>query len=72
MYILLLVPRIIITPFIILARKRRAKKEEAEAAVRALNGQEFGGRSLTVNEARERSERPREGGGRGGGYGNRF
>ena len=52
-------------------------QEEADAAIRALNGQEFGGRSLTVNEARERSERPRGGGGRdrggfGGGYGNRF
>ena len=52
-----------------------SSQEEAEAAVRALNGQEFGGRSLTVNEARERSERPRGGGDRGdrsGGYGNRF
>ena len=49
-----------------------SSQEEAEAAVRALNGQEFGGRSLTVNEAHERSERPRDGGGRGGGYGNRF
>jgi len=51
-------------------------QEEADAAIRALNGQEFGGRSLTVNEARERSERPRGGGGDrggfGGGYGNRF
>jgi RNA recognition motif-containing protein len=55
-----------------------SSQEEADAAIRALNGQEFGGRSLTVNEARERSERPRGGGGRGdrggfgGGYGNRF
>jgi cold-inducible RNA-binding protein len=52
-----------------------SSQEEAEAAVRAHNGQEFGGRSLTVNEARERSERPRDDGGRGGrggGYGNRF
>jgi RNA recognition motif-containing protein len=52
-----------------------SSQEEAESAIRALNGQEFGGRSLTVNEARERSERPRDGGGRGGfggGYGNRF
>ena len=57
-----------------------SSQEQADAAIRALNGQEFGGRSLTVNEARERSERserPRGGGGRerggfGGGYGNRF
>ena len=49
-----------------------SSQEEAEAAVRAHNGQEFGGRALTVNEARERSERPRDGGGRSGGYGNRF
>ena len=51
-----------------------SSQEEAEATVRALNGQEFGGRSLTVNEARERSERPRDGGDRGGfggGYGHR-
>lgn len=40
---------------------------EAQAAIEALNGREFGGRTLTVNEARpERSDRP---GGRGGGRG---
>ena len=41
---------------------------EAQAAIAALDGQEHGGRSLTVNEARPRAER---GGGRGGrgGYG---
>ena len=41
---------------------------EAEAAITALNGTEFGGRPLTVNEARpksERGDRPR--GGRDGG-----
>ncbi|NJK93069.1 MAG: RNA-binding protein [Blastochloris sp.] len=32
---------------------------EAEAAIRALDGQDFGGRPLRVNEAREREERPR-------------
>ena len=37
--------------------------QEAQAAIAALNGQEWGGRSLTVNEARPREER---GGGRGG------
>jgi RNA recognition motif-containing protein len=34
--------------------------EEAEAAIRELNGYQFDGRSLTVNEARERT--PRGGG----------
>ncbi|MCH7703241.1 MAG: RNA-binding protein [Planctomycetes bacterium] len=37
---------------------------EAEAAIAALNGQDHGGRSLTVNEAKPRA--PRSG---GGGYG---
>jgi len=40
---------------------------EAEAAVSALNGREFGGRALTVNEAREQA--PRRSGGFGGGGG---
>src|SRR5262249_2760904 len=38
----------------------------AEAAVQAMNGAEFQGRRLTVNEAKPREERPRGG---GGGYG---
>jgi len=38
---------------------------QAQAAIAALNGQEYEGRRLTVNEAR-----PREGGG-GGGFGGR-
>ncbi len=29
--------------------------EDADGAVRDLNGQDFGGRALTVNEARERN-----------------
>ncbi len=37
---------------------------EAQAAIAALNGQPYGGRTLTVNEARPRAER--SGGGRGG------
>ena len=41
-----------------------ANDDEAEAAIAALNGQEHGGRPLTVNEARPREER--SGGGRGG------
>src|SRR5687768_1247167 len=39
---------------------------EAQAAIAALNGQDHGGRALTVNEAKPREERPRGG---GGGYG---
>ena len=60
--------------------------EAAQAAISALNGQDLGGRSLTVNEARPREERGgggrggyggggggggRRGGGGGGGYGGR-
>jgi RNA recognition motif-containing protein len=41
-------------------------EEEAQAAIRGLNGQEHNGRPLTVNEARPREER---GGGRRGGRG---
>ncbi len=40
-------------------------EEEAQAAISALNGQDHGGRSLTVNEAKPRE--PRSGGGGGGG-----
>jgi RNA recognition motif-containing protein len=44
-------------------------KEAAEAAIKALQGQEIDGRALTVNEARPREDRPpRSGGGGGGGY----
>ena len=44
--------------------------QEAEAAIAALNGQQHGGRALTVNEARPREERSGGGGGGGrGGYG---
>lgn len=45
----------------------------ANAAINALNGKEFDGRELTVNEARPREERSGGGGGgyRGGGGGNR-
>jgi RNA recognition motif-containing protein len=47
---------------------------EAQAAIGALNGKEFGGRPATVNEAKPRQERSSggySGGGSGGGYGNR-
>ena len=43
--------------------------EEAQAAIAALNGQQHGGRALTVNEAKPREDRPRGGGGGGGGRG---
>ena len=36
----------------------------AAEAIEALNGTSMGGRSLNVNEARPRNERPRGGGGR--------
>ena len=42
-------------------------EEKAGAAIEALNGTEVGGRALTVNKARERTDRPRGGGGGGGG-----
>ena len=38
--------------------------EDADGAIRELNGRDFGGRALTVNEAKERSS-----GGGGGGFG---
>jgi RNA recognition motif-containing protein len=52
----------------------------AEAAIENLNGKEFQGRTLTVNEAKPREDRPRNGGGGGerrgggggGGYGRRY
>jgi len=50
--------------------------EEAQKAIETWNGKDFGGRTLTVNEARPMEERPRNnfrsGGDRGGdrgGYG---
>ncbi|MGH6626927.1 MAG: RNA recognition motif domain-containing protein [Burkholderiaceae bacterium] len=44
---------------------------EAQAAIKGMNGQSFGGRDLVVNEARPMESRPpRSGGGfGGGGYG---
>ncbi len=43
------------------------EQEGAEAAIEALNGTDFQGRKLVVNEARERRERRGGGGGGGGG-----
>ena len=50
--------------------------QEAQSAINGLNGTMMNGRTLTVNEAKPREERPRTGGGgyggnRGGGGGNR-
>ena len=39
---------------------------EAQAAIGALNGQQNGGRALTVNEAKPKENRSGGGGGRGG------
>ncbi len=47
-----------------------AQDDDAEKAIAAINGKDFGGRALTVNEARPRPER--SGGfhpGGGGGFG---
>lgn len=56
--------------------------EQAMAAMEKLNGSDFGGRKLTVNEARPMEARPRGGGfgggrdrggrGGGGGYGDKW
>ncbi len=42
-----------------------------ESAIRGLNGQDYGGRNLTINEARPKEDRPAYGGGGGGGGGGR-
>ena len=44
-----------------------AEKSAMDAAIEALNGADFMGRNLAINEARPREERPSGGG--GGGYG---
>lgn len=44
-----------------------ASDSEAESAIAGLNGSDFGGRPLTVSEARPQA--PRSGGGGGGGRG---
>jgi RNA recognition motif-containing protein len=46
-------------------------RDDAQAAIRGMNGQSFEGRALVVNEARPREERPGGfgGGGNRGGYG---
>ena len=42
-------------------------EDEAKAAIESLNGTQLGGRTLTVNEARPQTPRPRGGGFGGGG-----
>jgi RNA recognition motif-containing protein len=48
---------------------------EADKAIAALNGTDLGGRTLTINEAKPKTDRPRGGGGQkfggGGGGGGR-
>jgi cold-inducible RNA-binding protein len=50
--------------------------QEAEQAIAALNGKDFNGRTLTVNEARPKEDRGGGGGGKkfggGGGGGRRY
>jgi cold-inducible RNA-binding protein len=48
------------------------EEDKAKAAIEALNGQEYGGRNLVVNEARPREERPRRDDNRGGQGGGSF
>lgn len=43
--------------------------EEGNAAITEFNGKEFDGRSLTVNEAKQREDRGGSRGGFGGGFG---
>jgi RNA recognition motif-containing protein len=47
-------------------------KEEGQKALSALNGKDFKGRPLTVNEARPRTDKPRTGDFGGGGGGRRY
>lgn len=50
-----------------------SSEKEAQGAIAALNGQDHGGRPLTVNEAKPKESRPGGGGSRGssGGSGSR-
>ncbi len=49
-----------------------ATEDEGRKAIDSLNGKEFSGRALTVNEARPREARGNSNGPRGGGGGGRF
>jgi len=48
-----------------------SSEDEAKAAIEALNSTEFGGRTLTVNEARPQAPRTGGGGRGGGGFGDK-
>jgi cold-inducible RNA-binding protein len=48
-----------------------ANAEEGEKAIAALNGTDVGGRTINVNEARPKADRPGGGGGGGGRGGDR-
>ena len=48
-----------------------SNQEEGQAAIAGMNGKEFGGRTLNVDEARPRNDNRGGGGGRGGGRGGR-
>jgi RNA recognition motif-containing protein len=41
-----------------------ANNSEADAAIKALNGSDYQGRNITVNQAKPKSDRPRGGGAR--------
>ena len=43
--------------------------EEAQKAIEMFNGKDFGGRNITVNEARPMEDRPKRTGGDRGGFG---
>jgi cold-inducible RNA-binding protein len=49
-----------------------ATPDAAQAAMKALNGQEWEGRNLIVNEARPREQRPAYSGGAAGGRSGRY
>ena len=46
-----------------------ANATEADKAIATLNGTDLGGRTLTINEAKPKAERPRGGGGGGRRFG---
>src|SRR6202021_2522598 len=45
---------------------KMANAGEADKAIAALNGTDLGGRTLTINEATQKTDRPQAGGGGGG------
>lgn len=49
-----------------------ANAEDGKKAIEEFDGKEVQGRTIKVNEAKPREDRPRGGGGYGGGRGNRW